>query len=529
MSNIPPDFEDIEGQKRVRAIYMNSIATAIANNCQSQIVPIKKPIDSVAERIAQEIVTQFISSHGMENACNILEAESENNIRVRHDNAWLGRRLRLDDSMPIVPQLVEEICPQNHTTTVESETEKRPHLHVRVKKDSQGNIIENPHEVLNRPDAIKRISRSDLPQERALTTNDVDPLSVSQESRHSHHSRKGHHHHRHHREGYGRGLTKYYEEQENIFTQLEPEIPEAHIADAHYGLPKDKASQIATPQRVSSRYVPSAASSVASSKYSQRRKDSSSEYNPIQIISNLPPPSPSGPLGTPHHNIPKIYDPTMEPESTWDALEHPEKEESLIRKCPFDERIKRLLAENPNYPAPPMPQQMPLSSQIERQAQLQSLTKAQLVEQVVLMQDQQQLLLQQMSQLSSNQGSSYAASSMMSPKSNNSSIKKSENSSIAKSDNSSIAKSDNSSVAKSDNSSVAKNSYKSGKSDNSSVHSDAKQQSSIKASESSSVAPIPEESHKSEVEEVKKEDEEEEYTYEEEEEEEEEVVYEYED
>ncbi|EAY10026.1 hypothetical protein TVAG_128350 [Trichomonas vaginalis G3] len=524
MSNIPPDFEDIEGQKRVRAIYLNSIASAIANNCKSQIVTIKKPNDSIAERIAQEIVSEFILSHSMENAGNILEAESQNQIRVRHDISWLGRKLQLDDSSAIVPQLVEAICPQNHTTTVEDEQPtQRQHLHVRVKKDSNGNIIENPHEVLSRPDAIKRIRKSDLQSEQVLTTKDVDDISLPSETRHSHHSHhshKGHHHHRHHREGYGQGLTQYYEEQENIFTQLEPEIPEANIADAHYGLSKDKASQIAKPQRPSSRYVPSSpggSSASSQSRYADhRRHHDSDDRNPVMIVSNLPPPEPEGPLGTPHHRIPKIFDPTMEPESTWDVLEHPEKEESLIRKCPFDERINRLLSENPNYPAPPMPQQVPLSSAIERQNQLQSLTKSQLVEKVVLMQEQQQLLLQQMSQLSSQQGSSFAGSLNLQKQGENSSIMRAQ---IDKSSQKSI------SSMKSDSNRNSAHSTNTEKDDD-------EQSNHSMNSENSSNAASPEPSNKSDNESVQpesKNDEDEEEEYEYEEEEEEEVVYEYED
>ena len=62
----PADLgDDIDGQKRVQMIYLNSIALAISNNCKPLIKQFRRPNDTIAERIAQQIVADFILSHNM--------------------------------------------------------------------------------------------------------------------------------------------------------------------------------------------------------------------------------------------------------------------------------------------------------------------------------------------------------------------------------------------------------------------------------------------------------------------------------
>ena len=111
-SAFPADLSDLDGQKRVQSIYLNSVASAMSHKCKPLIQQFKKPNDTTAERIAQEIVAQFISNHLMQHTANTLEAETQNCIRIRHDQSWLARKLKLDDELSIAKQILDCVCPQ---------------------------------------------------------------------------------------------------------------------------------------------------------------------------------------------------------------------------------------------------------------------------------------------------------------------------------------------------------------------------------------------------------------------------------
>lgn len=151
------DPNDIRDEKEVQAIYYNNIANCIACHCDSAVGQFKskKRFDLKSYEIAKELVTQFILAHYMDNTGITLEKETQGKLVMERDVEWSARKLKLNSNYPLIPQLVNSICPQSRKTTSlassSAMTQKRPDIYMiyDAKSDRVGHYHKRHHSFKN--------------------------------------------------------------------------------------------------------------------------------------------------------------------------------------------------------------------------------------------------------------------------------------------------------------------------------------------------------------------------------------------
>ena len=184
--------EDLSIEK-IRAIYRNSLAKSITNNCatlESNFVPQE---DTLAQRIAQQYVIDFLISHRMNNAALSIKNETNQLYEQQHSKKWICRKLQLSSKQPLFKQIREDLDIQTVTQTQESAVitalSRLPKPAVSLTATGQN--------------YEKEIDSQDMSQFTAL----LESQAPSQEGHHHTSQSKGKHHHHHHSSKSGKSST----------------------------------------------------------------------------------------------------------------------------------------------------------------------------------------------------------------------------------------------------------------------------------------------------------------------------------
>jgi hypothetical protein len=105
-----------ETLKCLHAIYLHTIAEKIKDGIDIKEGEFRKPIDTLAYKIASEYVANYLVSQIMVNSFEVVSKETDNYVRQRHDDAWIVKKLVLDETRNVFDQLME-LCVSNKTTT----------------------------------------------------------------------------------------------------------------------------------------------------------------------------------------------------------------------------------------------------------------------------------------------------------------------------------------------------------------------------------------------------------------------------
>ena len=94
-----------ESNQYEEGFFYHEIADQLCKNYQEK-RKFRKPMDAPAYRLANEFVIQFLLKHRMEISEKIATEESSSYLMERHSPTWIARRLKIDPSDAIFPQLV---------------------------------------------------------------------------------------------------------------------------------------------------------------------------------------------------------------------------------------------------------------------------------------------------------------------------------------------------------------------------------------------------------------------------------------
>ena len=121
------NFQNIDTSIEViRAIYLNSIADAIVNHTKNFDSKFKAQPDTLANRIAQEFVMDFLKTHQMDAAFKEASIESKDVIKQERTHKYIARKLNLDPKKPLFKQIRTEMDIKTYTETQDGENQKLP-------------------------------------------------------------------------------------------------------------------------------------------------------------------------------------------------------------------------------------------------------------------------------------------------------------------------------------------------------------------------------------------------------------------
>ena len=503
MSKIPknPFVLDPEVFEKCEAFYTYSVACSLVKNCKSEVKPFSFRRDSLADKIAQEIVVTYFKKHGLINADQMLKEETQNQIKIRHEEDWIPRKLELIENKPYIKQILDFVCPElsesdmdayeNYLRRMKISIPNEPISYVGNKKSQNSGSIRSKSRSIAADDDICIANQSQYQRESDNNNSSRRRRKDDYSSRHSSHRSHGHSssHHRHHssssrrreddpysnnsqrsrsrshrshhshRHEHSRSSRhnqsnyqlplppqqqmpyyssdynsqipqqqmQYYPQQTNSYYG-QGSVPQAAQSSSYYDIAPDKASRMSARQFNQLPQYPLQPDSVSQMMYSNPQFQQQQQFNMMQ---NQGVPS----LRSANRfNIQSEYkeDPNMfvltdeqlerqfgkaassfknqtgetnvkndNSTAEWNELENPKTSYKIDSECPFADRIQKLLNEDPNFPMPPMPEELPLEKQVERNAILDNMTKDELRKQVILMQEQQQMLLKQQNQMKS--------------------------------------------------------------------------------------------------------------------------------
>ena len=127
----PKEPNEEEVIQIIHAIYLNTISKQIRLEADLPQGEFRKPIDLPAYRVGCEYVAQYFSQKLMTNTLELASKESDNYVRTRHDENWLAKKLRLDETKDLFTQLLD-CCvpnwdnPQSQTGTSVSGRKMKP-------------------------------------------------------------------------------------------------------------------------------------------------------------------------------------------------------------------------------------------------------------------------------------------------------------------------------------------------------------------------------------------------------------------
>ena len=97
--------EEINSNHYEEGFFYHEIADQLCKNYTEK-HPFRRPMDAPAYRLANEFVIQFLLRHRMEISEKIANEESNSYLMERHSPTWIARRLKIDGTDSLFPQLV---------------------------------------------------------------------------------------------------------------------------------------------------------------------------------------------------------------------------------------------------------------------------------------------------------------------------------------------------------------------------------------------------------------------------------------
>ena len=219
LSQLPAYSSHPEEDKTVRFLYKKNAAKALSEVVKYNRERFPGLRDNPADRIAAEFVAQYLFSHLMEFSLDSLEKETNHRIRKRHDEKYISHKLKLVPGNNLIERISQppatfESTTGTNTTTTRSVLSPPPKLrspfegyqtttqtenpitfhrkiHIKVKKNQDGKIIEDPVELIKSGKGYDRISKKD--QEMLLSTATKTNYNHNNET-----ETRQHHHHKHH-------------------------------------------------------------------------------------------------------------------------------------------------------------------------------------------------------------------------------------------------------------------------------------------------------------------------------------------
>ncbi|EAX93038.1 hypothetical protein TVAG_255190 [Trichomonas vaginalis G3] len=191
-----------ETDKQIRFIYKKAVAESLSKLAKFDKEKFVNLHDTPATRLAAEFVAQYINKHMMDFTADALEVEAKNHIRQKHrSEKWISHTLKLGQGDSLIEQL--RAPPVTHDSTISTLSPTKSimssppkldspisqgtqnsgnstptkRIHVRVKKNKNGEIIEDPKEIIFSDKALRRISKKD--RETLLTESRTHTISQS--------------------------------------------------------------------------------------------------------------------------------------------------------------------------------------------------------------------------------------------------------------------------------------------------------------------------------------------------------------
>ena len=220
LSQLPAYSSHPEEDKTVRFVYKKNAAKALSEIVKYDRERFRGLRDSPADRIASEFVAQYLFSHLMEYSLDALETETNHRIRKRHDEKYISHKLKLVPGDNLIERISQppatfESTTGTNTTVTRSVLSPPPKLrpfngdqnsvsmtgagpttmhrkiHIKVKKNHEGKIIEDPVELIKSGKGYERISKKD--QEMLLSTATKTNYNNDATGTRHHHRHKHHH------------------------------------------------------------------------------------------------------------------------------------------------------------------------------------------------------------------------------------------------------------------------------------------------------------------------------------------------
>lgn len=119
--------------KIIHAIYLHTIGKQIMEEADIEEGKFRKPFDTPAFRIASEYVAHYLYDKIMTNTLKTTEKETDNYVRMRHDEQWLERKLRVDPGESLIEALLQTVPEDTHSSRTFESTSSR-----KIKPKSRG-------------------------------------------------------------------------------------------------------------------------------------------------------------------------------------------------------------------------------------------------------------------------------------------------------------------------------------------------------------------------------------------------------
>lgn len=101
--------ERTKNLKIIHAIYLSTIGKQIMEEAEIEEGKFRKPFDTPAFRITAEYVAQYLYGKIMNNTLKTVEKETDQYCRLRHDESWLYRKLRVEPGQSLIGTLLDSV------------------------------------------------------------------------------------------------------------------------------------------------------------------------------------------------------------------------------------------------------------------------------------------------------------------------------------------------------------------------------------------------------------------------------------
>jgi len=103
----------------IKRIYLDSVAENLCEQCEESDTVFK---DNPANRIAREIVSQFLLDHYLDHTAICAHKETKGVIKQRFDHSWLAKKLDYDPNYTVLSQLLHK------SPKKQKKNDKKPNL-----------------------------------------------------------------------------------------------------------------------------------------------------------------------------------------------------------------------------------------------------------------------------------------------------------------------------------------------------------------------------------------------------------------
>ncbi|EAX95427.1 hypothetical protein TVAG_368270 [Trichomonas vaginalis G3] len=178
----------MEKSESFNGLYYHAVAEKLAQNFSNN-KKFRKPMDAEAYRIANEYAIEYLGNHSMSLTEEIAVSESNQYILERHNPNWVARKLKLNPTEPLFPQLVKVLGADQPATVSDtfSDSEEPQPLRNSINVSERG-LPKVPEEVKGKNNGRRNLMSDDEDVFTAVmnTTYAEENLGEPKEKKHHH-------------------------------------------------------------------------------------------------------------------------------------------------------------------------------------------------------------------------------------------------------------------------------------------------------------------------------------------------------